>query len=416
MIARPALSALIGFCLAFAPCAASVLASEAPGVAPASADDEAVYRARFSAYQAGKDVYDVLEPVPGAAHPQPLPMARMTTIAPKALAAARAYAVASRSTALLIWRDGALQAADYFGVDASTPLVSKSLAKPLTAIAIGRAIQLGYIKSLDQPVSDFITEWKGTPKAAIKVRYLLDMRSGLLAQAPAPSPDDILNRAYLGPHHDDLIVNRYPLTHEPGAHFDYANAVGDLVAVVIERATHQRYARFVSDAVLQPLGAAGGSVWLDRKDGLAHSACCILLPAETWMRLAMLLVDDGRWRGARLLPAGYVEQMKTPTPQNPYYGLGVYVAAAYTPRRGFGGPDAPGPKVLHSAPYLARDLFLFDGNANQVVYMIPSQRLIILRMGDQPPRSPEWDNAFLPNTILSGLIDAAPGVGPQQGG
>jgi CubicO group peptidase (beta-lactamase class C family) len=381
--------------------------------APAAPDD-AVYQARFAAMMAGRDVYDPLEPVPGAPHPAALPLAHTPSIAPEALAEARAYALANRSKALLIWRDGALQSADYFaGATAQTPLVSKSLAKPLTAIVIGRAIELGYIRSLDQPVSDFIGEWRNGPKAAIKLRYLLDMRSGLLAQSLAVTPEDILNRVYLDPHHQAILIHDYPLTHAPGTRFDYANAVADLVAIVIERATHERYARFVSREVLRPLGAAGGSVWIDRPGGLAHSACCILLPAETWLRLAVLLIDDGRWNGAQILPRGFVDEMKRPTAQNPYYGLGVYVAGPYVQRRGFGNPDTPGPRVLQSAPYLAKDLFLFDGNADQVVYIIPSQRLIILRMGDAPPKSPEWDNAWLPNTVLRGLIRPAPDVGPQ---
>jgi CubicO group peptidase (beta-lactamase class C family) len=367
------------------------------------------YRQRFEAMMAGRDIYSPLEEVPGVADAPALPIAGTPSVAPDALAAARAYAAANRSTALLIWRDGKIQSADYFaGANAGTPLVSRSLAKPLTAIVIGRAIALGSIKSLDQPVSDFITEWKGGPKAGIKIRHLLDMRSGLLGQTFTTDPENILNRAYLDPRHDAILIGEYPLFHEPGTRFDYANAVADLVAIVIERATHERYARFVSEAVLRPLGAAGGSVWIDREGGLAHSACCIMLPAETWLRLAILLVDDCRWQGARLLPAGYVEAMKRPTAQNPYFGLGVYVAGPYARRRGFGNPDTPGPTVLHGAPYLARDLILFDGNADQVVYMVPSQRLIILRMGDPPPKTPEWDNSVLPNLILRGLVRPKP--------
>ncbi len=391
-------------------CIALPIAFTAYGATP---NDE-TYTARFSAMMSGKDVYDRFEPIAGAPHPTPLPVAKTPKVTTAALDDAKAYAAANTSSALLVWRDGALQAADYFGAATSqTPLVSKSLAKPLTAIVVGRAIKLGYIKSLDQPVSDFITEWKGGPKASIKIRYLLDMRSGFLGQAISPDPENILNRAYLDPRHGEILINDYPLMHTPGARFDYANAVADMVAIVIERATHQRYAQFVSDEVLAPLGARGGSVWIDREGGLAHSACCTFLPAETWLRLAILLINDGRSGGHQLLPPGYVDEMKRPTPQNPYYGLGVYVAGAYIPRRGFGNPDTPGPKVLHGEPYLAKDLFLFDGNADQVIYIVPSQRLIILRMGEQPPKTPEWDNAALPNLIMRGLIHPAHGVGPQ---
>lgn len=372
---------------------------------PDPAADRALYLARFAALKNGLfEAYDPLEAVPGVTPARPLPVARRPGISAEALAAARSYAQANRSTALLVWRDGAVEEAAYFGAAGpATPLVSKSLSKPLTAIVVGRAIQLGYIKSLDQPVSDFIAEWRGGPKAAMTVRHLLDMRSGLMPQGPASGPDHILNRAYLDARHDDIIVNEYPLLHEPGTRFDYANAVADLVAVVIERATGQRYAHFVSEQVLKPIEAPSGQVWIDRPGGLAHSACCMLIPAEAWLRLGILLVDDGTWKHRRLLPRGYVAEMRRGTPQNPYYGLGVYGPVPYVARRGFNNPDLPGPRVLHGEPYLASDLFLFDGNANQVVYMIPSKRLVIVRTGDAPPASPEWDNAVLPNIVLRGL-------------
>ena len=95
------------------------------------------------------------------------------------------------------------------------------------------------------------------------------------------------------------------------------------------------------------------------------------------------------------------------TPQNPYYGLGVYPSGRYIERRGFSNPerDTPARRVLHSEPYEAGDLFLFDGNADQVVYVIPSAQLVILRVGGPPPRADgkEWDNSFLPNTVLRGI-------------
>ena len=398
-------SAILGLAFMAGAWARAVLAAPSPDAVA----DEAVYRARFAAMMAHGGDYTPLEPVPGAPAASPLPTARTPDIASSALAAARAYAEVNASTAFIVWQGGAVQAASYFrGADAGVPLVSKSLSKPMTAIVVGRAIALGYIKSLDQPVADFIPQWRGGPKAAIRVRNLLDMRSGLLGQAAANGPDDILNRAYLDPHHDRILIDSYPLVGQPGTRFDYANAVADLVAIVIERATHERYARFVSEAVLQPIGAQGGTVWVDREGGLAHSACCMMLPAQSWLRLAILLIDDGRWNGARLLPAGYVDEMRQATPQNPYYGLGVYVSAPYVARRGLGNPDGRGPQVFQSEPYLARDLYLFDGNADQVVYIVPSRRLIVLRMGDAPPTSPEWDNAVLPNTILRGLTPPAP--------
>jgi CubicO group peptidase (beta-lactamase class C family) len=303
-----------------------------------------------------------------------------------------------------------LQVADYGdGVAAATPLVSKSLSKPLAAIAVGRAIALGKIASLDQPVADFIPEWRNTPKAAIRVRHLLDMRSGLMEQTVSADPDHPVNRAYISPDHGRYLVEHYPLVAPPGTRYGYSNATADLVAVLIERATGQRYADFVGREILAPVGAAGGDIWVDRPGGTAHSGCCMHLPAESWLRLGILLLDDGVVGRRRLLPPGFVAAMATATPENPHYGLGVWVAGPYVARRGFTGPGGGGPQVLHGAPYLDRDLFLFDGNGDQVVYISLAAGLVVARLGEAPPKLPEWDNAVLPNLLLAGIV-AAPGA------
>ncbi len=379
-------------------------------------DDERVYRDRFEAVMRDKGVvtdYAPMEAVPGATTEVALPVATRPTVRAEALARATDYAAANRSSALLVWREGRLEAESYFnGTTALTPLVSKSLSKPLGAIAVGRAIELGKIRSLDQPVADFIPEWRDTPKAKILVRHLLDMRSGLLEQGYSTDPDSPWNRAYLSPVHDRYLIDAYPLTDPPGTRYAYSNATGDLVALLIERATNRRYADFVGQEILAPIGAPGGDIWVDREGGLAHSGCCMHLPAQSWLRLGILLLDDGVIHGRRLLPAGYVDAMATATPQNPHYGLGVWIAGPYVERRGFSG-NASGPQVLHGEPYLDRDLILFDGNADQVVYISRATRMVILRMGDQPPKSPEWDNAVLPNLLMRGII-AGTGSLPAQ--
>ena len=238
------------------------------------------------------------------------------------------------------------------------------------------------------------------PNAAAVAALMQQARSTLTAE-------DILNRAYLHPRHEQIIIHDYPVVDEPGTRYEYNNATSELVAVLIERATGVRYGEWLSREVLQRIGSPGGTIWVNRPGGTAHSGCCLMLPAEAWLRLGVLLLQDGVWEGKRLLPAGYVQAMRTPTAENPYYGLGVYVAGRYIARRGFANParDTEARRVLHSEPYLADDVFLFDGNSNQVVFIIPSRRLVVLRVGDNPPRGAggEWDNSALPNLLIRGL-------------
>lgn len=366
-----------------------------------------LYRERFSLFlhDPAHFTYAPMEPVKGAKKAAALPAAGANaTISRDSLKKAEHYAETNNSSAFIVWKDGAIQTERYFGSNtAATPLVSKSMAKPLTAIVIGRAIQLGKLRGLDQPIGEVIRELKGKPKGAILVRHLLDMRSGLLDQGNSADPDHPWNRAYLDPDHGNYIVRSYPLIDPPGTRYAYANAPSELVALLIERATGQRYAEFVGREILQPLNAAGGDVWINRPGGLAHSGCCILLPAQSWMRLAILLLDDGVAGSLRLLPVGYVTEMRKGTPQNPSYGLGLWLGEPYRERRGFGAPGSPGPQVLQSEPYLDPDLFLFDGNSNQTVHISPRYRLIVLRMGATPPKAPEWDNGYLPNLLIRGI-------------
>ena len=386
-----------------------------PHAAMAKADpdaDEAVYRARLEAFlkDPARRTYDPVEPVSGAEAWQSLPgpdRARQS-IAAKALEEAERYASLMGSSALLVWHDGRLAARWYApGIEQATLINSKSLSKPLTAIAIGRALALGKIASLDQSIADFIPRLRGTARQAITIRYLLDMRSGMLDQGFSTDPAHPYNRALLHPEFGSEIIEHYPLPYTPGSRYSYANAPSDTVAMVIEGATGQRYADFLSEQVLRPLGAQGGTLWVGKPGGLAHSGCCSGFPAETYMRLAILLLQDGVWDGKRLLPPGYVAEMRKGTPANPNFGLGIWLGEPYRMRRPFGAPGQPGPQVLHSEPFLDPELFMFDGNSNQQVAISPKYGLIVLRVGETPPPpgngQPEWDNAFLPNMLIRGI-------------
>jgi CubicO group peptidase (beta-lactamase class C family) len=351
--------------------------------------------------------YDPVAQIGGAHVPLPAKAIAESSIDPAAMTAARDYAVSTKASAFMVWHKGALVEQTYSaGIKADTPIISRSLAKPFMAVAIGRALALGKIKSLDEPVATYIPAWQSDPiKSKILIRYLLDNRTGLLPQEPVYGPNEIRNRSYLDPHHEDILVKDYPLTSTPGQRYDYSQANGDLVALVIEKATGRTYAEFLATEVFKPLGAYGGTIWLNRPDGVAHSGCCMQIPAEDFLRLGILLMQDGVWNGQRLLPEGFVTQMRTGTPQFPYAGMGVYVAGKYVQRRGFANPDGKvrDTNTLHSAPYLADDLFMFDGNKHQVVYIIPSTGTVILRTGLATPKAPEFDNVILPNTILAGL-------------
>ena len=399
-------------CLVTAACTATTVTTDAPSEMTA-AEGEALYMKRFNALRdktgaTGLPAYDNLKPVAGAEDWKPLPKSEdpYAVVSKDALDAAIDYASKNNTFSLMVWKDGEMISETYFGeTTETTPLVSKSLAKPLGVVAVGRAIKLGYIDSLDQSMSDFITEWKGTPKEAIRIRDVLGMHSGLLPQAAAFEPDNVLNRAYLHPFHDRVIIEDYPMVTEPGETYAYSNANGDLVAPLIERATGMRYGEWLTTAIFEPLGAQGGEIWMNRDGGVPHAGCCILLPADTFMRLAIVLVQDGEWKDEAFLSEAFVEEIKKPGPDYANAGMGVYLGTPYKERLSPTGAKDAFSGTLQTEPYLADDLFSFDGNSNQIAYMVPSENLVIFRMGTWPPKEPEWDNSYLANVILKDLQD-----------
>ena len=324
-------------------------------------------------------------------------------ISSEGLARLTDYAALQNSDSFIIYMDGKVVAETYS--DTTTPdslINAKSLAKPLGVIAIGRAIKAGRIDGLDQPISDFITEWKGTEKADIKIRNILNMTSGLLPQDRAGGPEDILNRAYLHPHHDEVIIHEYPMPHKAGERYEYSNANSELVAVVISRATGMSYQAWLEKEVLAPLGAPGGLIWLNREGGVAHSGCCVKLTSETFLKLGVLILNKGQWDGKTFLPASYISEMTTPTDKNAFAGMGVYNGRTYKEYRGAVNPEKERDftAARHSEPYLDKEILLFDGNANQVVYILPSHSAVIMRLGPRPKAETQWDNAFLPNAFI----------------
>jgi CubicO group peptidase (beta-lactamase class C family) len=377
----------------------------------------AVSQARGQSQQA--EWYDPVDKVPSV-EAAPLALAAETerTVDPAALAKARDYARSKDSYGFVVWQGGKLQEASYWqGFDRNRLIASKSMAKMIGGLVIGRAIKQGFIKSVDQPVSDFITEWKGTPKAKSTIRHFLQNSSGISRFDYSNNlPWSQTMREYIGEHHDELLIAETEFQYEPGTEYDYSMITSDMLAIVVERATKQRYADYVGKNLLTPIGAQGGTVYINRPGGLAHSGCCMMLPAESFIRMGVLMAQDGMWDGQRILPVGWIRATITPSPANPKWGLHMWIGEPYQQRVRFFPERSQPIGILHSEPYAAKDLFLWDGSGNQAMWIVPSKNLVVLRFGPTPKpkygEKGEWDNSLIPNAVIRGLTPEAPAGTP----
>ncbi|MBT7450808.1 MAG: serine hydrolase [Rhodospirillaceae bacterium] len=334
------------------------------------------------------------------------------TISADAIAAASAYAQSKRSESLLIWHRGALQHAEYWlGLGPEDVVNSRSMHKMVGGLLIARAIADGFINSIDDSVADYIPAWRGTDKAAITIRNVLHMSSGLrwfsIRDRP---PFGLSSRRYLDPKWDRVLLEDIPMSFTPGTEYDYSDTTADVMPHIIQGATGKRYAEYFSDALIKPLAAKGGFLWINREGGMPHGGCCLMLPPETWLRFGLLLLNGGAWNGQQLLPGTWRAEMVQPSENKDQFGLMIWLGKPYLERRLYHRPESPinqvpKPGVYNSEPFLADDLFMFDGAEGRMVYIIPSEDLVIVRTGFRPaPGEPEWDNTFLPNTIMRGTV------------
>jgi CubicO group peptidase (beta-lactamase class C family) len=106
-----------------------------------------------------------------------------------------------------------------------------------------------------------------------------------------------------------------------------------------------------------------------------------------WMRVGELLANDGVFEGNQVTPPRYVTLMMTPTHKDSVVGLGVNVGGQFA----------------------TRNVGWLDGGKSQRLWVIPSLRLVILRVGDEPAKSEGWDEAMIPDSIIRGTSGWQPG-------
>jgi CubicO group peptidase (beta-lactamase class C family) len=350
------------------------------------------------------DWYDPVETVKGVSPPRELARSNpeAEAISPQAVAKAIEYAGGEKSNALVIARNGRIVSETYWnGTNGDTYLSSHSFQKTLLAMMVGVAIGEGKIKSVDEPAATYLPEWKNDARNTITVGALLEMAGGLEPPPYQYHPWSVTIRTFLG---TDIVTPHMGIqaVEEPRTNFIHYNPYSQLLGILLQRATGERIADYWSTRLFQPLGLADARVWVDSPGGMAHTDCCFISRTLDWIKIGQLMLDNGVYDGKPILPPGWVSAMTTPSPANPNYGYQIWIGSPYQEIRKYDRRREEFPNRA-SEPSLAEDLYFFDGYGNMRMYIVPSQKLVILRTGKL---SDTFDDAALPNIILRGLQSA----------
>ena len=189
---------------------------------------------------------------------------------------------------------------------------SFSMAKSIVSLAIGAAIDDGFIKNVDQPVSDFYPEFQGYNGKPLTLRHLLTMSAGVDFNEAYSSPFSPTTKLYYG---DDLqqIALGMKEIEEPGVNFIYQSGVTQLLAFIVEKATGENISSYVSRKFWTPMNAEEDALWsLDKKDGIEKAYCCFNSNARDFARFGQLILNEGDWNGRQLISSSYLKEATTP--------------------------------------------------------------------------------------------------------
>ena len=263
-----------------------------------------------------------------------------------------------------IIKDGQLIHEEYWDNYSNSSLTNSfSMAKSITTLLLGKAIEQGYIKDLDQRITDFIPEFlRDSLGRLARIGDLSAMRSGFDWTEDYYSPFNVTTEAYYGNHIEKQLLKRH-FSGRPGGHFRYLSANTQLLAIVLKRATGKDLAQYLSEEFWQPMGMENDALW-SLSGGIEKSFCCVYSNVLDYARLGQLLLQKGNWNGIQLLDSAFIERMITPcydafNPDEPKkYGYSIWIDETYEP------------------PFYG-----FIGHLGQRIIVVPDERLVIVRLG-----------------------------------
>ena len=252
------------------------------------------------------------------------------------------------------------------GYDENSLTNSFSVAKTFIGLLIGIAIDEGKINSVDDPVANYLPEYKDHPELTIK--HLLTMSSGINFDESYKSPFGHMAKAYYGTDIKKLNEN-YTVTETPGETWRYLGGNTIILSFILEKVTGTTVAEYMSKKVWQPIGAKNAALWsLDHKDGREKAYCCFYSNARDFARIGKIYLNHGLWGKRRIVTEKYVE---------------ASTCSAYYLKDKDGLPVDFYGYQMWLTYYKNMDIFYARGIKGQFIIVIPDRQLIIVRLGHE---------------------------------
>ena len=240
------------------------------------------------------------------------------------------YMKANRVSGLLVLKDGKIVLEKYgLGRKPTDRWTSFSVAKSVTSTLVGAAIQDGKIKSIDDPVTAYIPELKGSAYEGVSVRQMLMMSSGVKWNEDYVDPKSDVAQAggkVTEPGVNPMVsyLRKLPRANAPGAKFNYNTGETDLVGVLVSKATGKTLAQYASEKLWKPYGMEQDAAWVVDPGDQERGGCCISMTLRDYGRVGQFILDGGKAGGKQVVPPWWIAQATTKQIDNGAAGYGYF--------------------------------------------------------------------------------------------
>tara|TARA_B100000900_G_scaffold416134_1_gene449342 strand:+ start:2955 stop:4088 length:1134 start_codon:yes stop_codon:yes gene_type:complete len=261
---------------------------------------------------------------------------------------------------LVIHNDTIVGEKYYGGYSINSSTNSFSMAKTFVSLMMAKALEQGYIKSLEDKVTDYIPELKGEFADDVRIIDLAAMTSGLKWDEGTSNPFSPVAKQYFYEDVVKLMLDQ-PFIDPPGKTYHYSSGNTQILSMLIEKATGLKTNEYFEQEFWSKINPDNDAYWQidSRESRNVKSFCCFHSNARDFSRLGKLYINNGNWNGNQIVDSMFIQKSTEPFLDNfNEYGIGVWLSN-----------------------YKDLKISLMSGHQGQYVIMIPEKKLIITRLG-----------------------------------
>jgi len=279
------------------------------------------------------------------------------------------------TTGLVVLKDGAIAYENYFrGNTAASKTIAWSVTKSFVSALVGIAVEEGRIRSIHQPVTDYVPALRGTGYDGVSIKNVLQMSSGIRFNEDYGNFFSDINRMgraiAFNSSLDDFVVS-LRRERSPGTFHHYVSTDTQVLGMVLRAATGQTLASYLESRIWRKTGMESDAYWLTDRNGMELAFCGLNAVLRDYARFGQLYLNEGQWEGTQVVPASWVRASVTPDaphlqPGNPNsswvlgYGYQMWI------------PQQP------DGDYLAIGVY------NQFIYVYPKKGIVIAKSSAYP--------------------------------